>query len=193
MRSEQKTRSLLAHTSYHRINFWMMKMLRSLWNYSATRFAPRYITGCRNVNLLYIDTSMRIYLGRTWRRSRPVSRSWLISCREASAVSWWKSPPPRRTCCRCPAFPAAGPRPSGCQPGSSRRGCSRPPADQAQRPAVLVRNSRGRRRNRIGSRRPRDLCRVHDYRGPRRCHCLRQFTTYVRIQRFHRQPVIIFT
>lgn len=88
-------------------------------------------------------------------------------------VSWWKSPPPRRTRSRYPAFPAAGPRPSKCQLGSSCRGCSRPPAAQAQRPAALVRNSRGRRRNPRGSRRPRDPCRVHGCRDPRRCHCLR--------------------
>lgn len=87
------------------------------------------------------------------------------------------SPPPRRTRCRCPAFSAAGPRPTECRPGFSCRGCSRPPAAQARLPAVLVGNSRGRRQNRKGSRRPRDLCRVHDCRGPKRYHCLREFTS----------------
>ena len=90
-------------------------------------------------------------------------------------VSWWKSPP---HCCRYPAFPAAGLRPTGYQLDSSCRGYSQPPAAQAQRPAVLVRNSRGRRRNQRGSRRPRDLCHVHDLRDSKQYYCLWEFTTW---------------
>lgn len=147
-----------------------------------TRFSVNHKTIQQKIRFLrqYTTTLInlgQIYLERTWRRSRLVSRSWLTSCREALVVSWWKSLPPRMYC-RYPAFPVAGLRPTGCQLDSSCQGCSRPPAAQAQRPAVLVRNSRGRRRNQRGSRRPRDLCHVHDFRGPRQCHCLREFTMW---------------
>jgi len=162
------------------------KLYRS---YKRARFSDSLITAPSTVccfparsngteTTIFISINLEMYLERIWRRSRLVSRSWSTSCREVSVdVSCWMFPPPRRTCCRYPVLPVVGPRPSGCRPGSSHRGCSRLPAAQEQQSAVLARNSRGRRRNRGGSRRPRDPYRVHGCRDPRQCHCLRGFTT----------------
>lgn len=100
-----------------------------------------------------------------------------------------RCPPPRPPGRRCPTLPAAGPRLSACPLGSSPQECSPPLAAQALRPAVLNCNSRGRRLNREGSRRPRGLCRGHGYHDPRRRRYLPDYTTpssYNALKRYQR-------
>lgn len=116
------------------------------------------------------------YLKRISRRSTPVERNWSTSCREVLVVFSLEHLPLRRLGHRCPRFPEVVPRLWVCQPGSSRQEYLLLPVAQALRPAVLESNSRGRRLNQEGSRRPRDLCHGPGYLDPRWYRYLRDYT-----------------